>query len=79
MTPKSHTIRVIEHGTAHGWDMYIRKEGGFTTHELYRIEIVDERPDVESDPTLCIYRSPSGFEQDLTEEPVLQVKLRELK
>ena len=79
MKPDQPTIRVIEHDTTHAWDLYIRKDGGYTTHELFRIEVVDERPDVEDDPTLCIYRSPSGFEQDLTEEPVLTVKLRELK
>ena len=79
MTPDRPTIRVIENGTAHAWDLYTRREGGFTTHELYRLVVVDERPDVDSDPTLAIYRSPSGFEPDLTEEPILQAKLRELK
>lgn len=75
----SHLIQRLDgHGAALGWDLYVRTPVGYVTHELFRIEVVDERPEVEDDPTLCIYRSTSGWTEDLSEEPVLQVKLKEL-
>ena len=53
---------------SHTWDVYIDKE-------LYRLVITDERPEMDLDPTLCVYRSKTGFTADMQDEPVAIVHL----
>lgn len=64
----SKTVPIHRLDVSQSWDIYIEKE-------LYRLTITDERPDMDLDPTLCIYRSKTGFVRDLTDEPVAVVHL----
>lgn len=66
MTDITATIHRLD--VSHTWDVYI-------DNVLYRLTITDERPEMDLDPTLCIYRSNTGFQADLTEEPVATVHL----
>jgi len=63
---ESATIHRLD--VSHSWDVYIEDE-------LYRLSITDERPGMDLDPTLCIYRSKSGWADGLEDEPVAVVHL----